>query len=700
MMRNHTMVQKIISLFLSLSLCTVLFPVVTLAAEPEENPPIYTYAVYYYDDDGTTLLSSEIEDSAEETWSTTVRDAEKDGYALLGWASTVGAAAVEFETGSPLELTGGTGENTAILYAVWQAESTDDAEPCLLALGDSITAGYALEDPDAESFPTLLGTALTFAVINSGVNGMTAADLLAALEAGEYDAALSDASLVTLTIGGNDMMAAVYAYIAENTGYTSEQVQTALAAPMENINVAYQLLRKLNDADFWANIDSGLALTLAAFESDLTAIAGYLRQANPDAVILVATQYNPYQWLGESYVAISDAFETGVTALNAVITAQSEEAGYTVADVAAAFAESGTPLTNADTATLTFDFHPNAAGHAVIAAVMCAAYETAQEDSGGASGDASSGGSSGGGSSGGGSSGGSSSGGGSSGGSGSGSSSASYTVTVSSAEGGTVTSSHSSAARGATVTLTVAPDAGYELDSMAVTNASTDASVTLTEVSDTQYTFTMPAADVTVAASFAAVSGAAAHDCSSEQFADVDDAAWYHEAIDYVVENGLMNGTSDVTFSPDADITRGMMVTILYRLDGEPAVAARSDFSDVSDDTWYANGVAWAVEHGIVFGYGDGLFGADDCITREQLAVILYRYAQYRGHDVSAGEDTNILSYDDAFEISEYAIPAMQWACAEGLIEGLDASTLSPNGSATRAQSAAILMRLLENAAN
>ncbi len=184
---------------------------------------------------------------------------------------------------------------------------------------------------------------------------------------------------------------------------------------------------------------------------------------------------------------------------------------------------------------------------------------------------------------------------------------------------------------------------------------------------------------------------------SAEDFSDVDASLWYYEYIDYVVENGLMNGTGAETFEPEAATTRGMIVTIIYRLAGEPEASGEYSFDDVAADAWYADAVAWAAENGIADGYGDGSFGSEDVITREQLATILYRYAQLKGYDVSIGEETNILSYDDALEAGEYAIPALQWAVGAGLINGTSDSTLSPQGSATRAQSAAILARFIQS---
>ena len=177
-------------------------------------------------------------------------------------------------------------------------------------------------------------------------------------------------------------------------------------------------------------------------------------------------------------------------------------------------------------------------------------------------------------------------------------------------------------------------------------------------------------------------------------FEDVGTDAWYSDAVAYVYRNGLMSGTSGSTFSPDAAITRAQLVTILWRMAGSSQVNYLMDFDDVSQDAYYTEAVRWAASEGIAGGYGNGLFGSDDPITREQMAAILYRYAQRMGYDVSIGEDTNILSYTDAPDVSGYAVAALQWACGAGIIRGTgDGSTLTPQGGATRAQAAVILTR-------
>ena len=179
-----------------------------------------------------------------------------------------------------------------------------------------------------------------------------------------------------------------------------------------------------------------------------------------------------------------------------------------------------------------------------------------------------------------------------------------------------------------------------------------------------------------------------------EPFLDVGSGDWFHGNVVYVYENGLMNGVSGALFVPDGTVTRGMIVTILHRLEGEPDASSAIPFADVESGAWYAEAVRWAASEGIVNGLSGTAFAPDDPITREQLAAILWRYAKYKGYDVSIGESTNILSYTDFDKVSEYAIPALQWACGEGVITGRSDGVLDPQGTATRAEAAAMLQRL------
>lgn len=266
-----------------------------------------------------------------------------------------------------------------------------------------------------------------------------------------------------------------------------------------------------------------------------------------------------------------------------------------------------------------------------------------------------------------------------------------YKVTTSAVNNGGVNASPSNAEKGAAITITLSPDKGYKLDKLTVTDGS-GKTVSTVKKSDTVYTFTMPASAVKVGVSYVK----ATETPSETKFNDVSANDWFASAVDYVTGKGMMNGTADNTFSPKANTTRGMVVTVLYRLENQPSTSAAS-FTDVASGAYYANAVAWANANGIVSGYGSGKFGPNDQVTREQLAAILYRYAQYKKYDVSVGEDTNILSYDDAQSISSYAIPAIQWACGAGVVTGKSGSKLDPKGNATRAEVAAMLMRFCEN---
>ena len=184
--------------------------------------------------------------------------------------------------------------------------------------------------------------------------------------------------------------------------------------------------------------------------------------------------------------------------------------------------------------------------------------------------------------------------------------------------------------------------------------------------------------------------------CPIWPFADAAPTAWYHDGVHYCLENGLMRGVSGGKFLPDGITTRAQLVTILWRLEGGPETNGAVRFGDVAGGAWYTQAVRWAAGCGVVKGYDNGCFGPDDAVTREQMAAILYRYAQHKGYDVSAGKDTNILSFNDAFAVSEYAIPAMQWACGSGMVRGIaqkGGMLLAPMDTTTRAQTATLLMR-------
>lgn len=266
-----------------------------------------------------------------------------------------------------------------------------------------------------------------------------------------------------------------------------------------------------------------------------------------------------------------------------------------------------------------------------------------------------------------------------------------YDIVIPSALANTVKADKTKAAAGDTVTLTTAGEG-----TLTVTDAN-GKTVALTDLGSGKYTFKMPSAKVSVGFKTTADQPCdGGKDCPSAPFTDVDTAKWYHLSIDYVLTHKMMNGVSSRAFAPNANLTRGMLVQILYNLEGKPKGIA-AYFSDVQADAWYAEAVGWAAANKVVTGYADGTFRPNAAVTREQAAAILYRYAQSKGIDVSVGENTNILSYVDVQQASEYAIPALQWAVGAGVLNGKNGGRLAPTGTATRAEIAAIMQRWCEN---
>ena len=266
-----------------------------------------------------------------------------------------------------------------------------------------------------------------------------------------------------------------------------------------------------------------------------------------------------------------------------------------------------------------------------------------------------------------------------------------YDVVIPSALANIVKADKTKAAAGDTVTLTAAGEG-----TLTVTDAN-GKTVALTDLGSGKYTFKMPSAKVNVGFKTTADQPCdGGKDCPSAPFTDVDTAKWYHLSVDYVLTHKMMNGVSSRAFAPNANLTRGMLVQILYNLEGKPKGTA-ANFSDVQADAWYAEAVGWAATNKVVTGYADGTFRPNAAVTREQAAAILYRYAQSKDIDVSVGENTNILSYVDVQQASEYAIPALQWAVGAGVLNGKNDSRLAPTGTATRAEIAAIMQRWCEN---
>lgn len=267
-----------------------------------------------------------------------------------------------------------------------------------------------------------------------------------------------------------------------------------------------------------------------------------------------------------------------------------------------------------------------------------------------------------------------------------------YDVEVPAVEGGKITAKPSSAEKGDKVTLTVVPEAGQELRELKVTDGSGKA-IELTENEDGTFTFTMPGGDVEISAVFGCDGGDL---CISHKFPDFDADEWYHDPMDWAIENGyLMGFDDDGTIRPYGGATRAQVVVVLARIAGVDADSySGSGFADVSDSAWYGRAVAWAAENGIVEGYGDGTyFGPDDPVTREQLAVILMRFAKFQGKDVAGRGD---LEFPDTGSASDWAVDALSWAVSEGLLLGDDTTgELNPVDGSVRAELVTVLMRYM-----
>lgn len=239
--------------------------------------------------------------------------------------------------------------------------------------------------------------------------------------------------------------------------------------------------------------------------------------------------------------------------------------------------------------------------------------------------------------------------------------------------------------RGQTVALEAVPEDGYYAASVkAVTSTGT---IWGTDMGNGRWVFTMPDGDVTIQAEFSRQTE------SQLPFQDVKEGDWFYDAVRFVYENKMMSGTGGNKFSPGTTTDRGMIVTILHRLEGNPQ-AGQSSFPDVERGQWYAAAVDWAAEKGVVNGYDNGRFGPADRITREQMAAILYRYAQLKGYDTaSAG---SLTGFTDGDKVSSYAAESLRWAVGAGVITGKDGNRLDPKGGASRAEAATILMRFSE----
>lgn len=261
-------------------------------------------------------------------------------------------------------------------------------------------------------------------------------------------------------------------------------------------------------------------------------------------------------------------------------------------------------------------------------------------------------------------------------------STAQYTIRATAGTGGSISPNGSVRVnRGSNPSFSITADDGYVISQVLVDGQKVGTADT--------YTFENVRANHTIAVTFSAEAGT-----QTARFTDVSTDAWYAEAVDYVARSGIMNGTSDAAFSPDAALTRGMMAQILYNLERRPAADPACTFTDLPSGSWYADAVCWAASQGIVNGYSAERFGPEHPVTREQLAVMLFHYAAYKGYDTDKRGD--LTAFQDSGAVSDWAKTAIAWANGEGLLSGKRGALLDPQGTATRAEVATLLMRFSE----
>ena len=257
---------------------------------------------------------------------------------------------------------------------------------------------------------------------------------------------------------------------------------------------------------------------------------------------------------------------------------------------------------------------------------------------------------------------------------------------------GKLTVSDKRAKKGDTVTITTSPDDGYALDTVTVKDEK-GKEIKLTDLGNGKFSFTMPDSKITIDAQF--VEKTDEIPVVINPFADVKESDWFYNDVMFVYSNGIMAGTGETTFEPNTTTNRAMFVAVVWRLENMPAPENTASFTDVEKGTWYTEAAAWAYENGIASGFGDGTFGPNEKLTREQLAVFLYKYAQYKGYDLTI--TGNIDSFIDKDSVSPWAKDAVTWAVQNGFIAGKDGNKLDPKGFATRAEFAAIIHRFIEN---
>ena len=457
--------------------------------------------------------------------------------------------------------------------------STFAAEPVhVLALGDSISTGYGLTNAEAECFTALLGE--NYTVTNKAVKGNTVSGISQQLKTGILNTKMiTEADVITITIGGNDMLAIFYDKIAEmhQTKYNSDISANDIRTILDELNqanikqnypllvITKQLFSKDN-ANYIMNSQE-FKKALSDYQNKLIDVTFLLKQLNPDVKIIVATQYNPYaEFAGNTlFSSLYKGFEDGVSKLNDTIISGATTGGYMIADVKTAFDLYTTDLYHADPnlSSIDLDFHPNANGHIVLAEIFKATIEETSNNN------------------------------------------ASVAPNVCSFEDISSNDYYAEAVKWAT------------------NNGITSGTSTTTFSPDTACTRGQVITFLWRAA------GSPAPKSTKMPFTDVPADFYYHDAILWAIENGITAGTSDTTFSPYAKCSRAQIATILWRTQKAPVVSGTNPFNDIAADSYYNNAVLWATSEKIASGTSATTFSPDADCTRAQIVTFLWRFLNH-----------------------------------------------------------------------
>ena len=474
---------------------------------------------------------------------------------------------------------------------------------------------------------------------------------IAAMQATAYDQ-IKNSDLITINLANNDILS--YSSMKSTiealngTGNTAlfTQLGVVAAAIKEYGSLGALMSTLISNGVTIAYLGQYMLEGFQLYMKNWNLLIKKIREINPDAEILAIGMYNPFTSLkltDASLLEIGRLMDPMIQMVNAYISLGSEMRNeYKFVDVmgteAFKFPSFFDPTVFAN---FTLMVHPTVAGHAYMAdKILNVLGEGAQGPVKGND----------------------------------------FTVNVpSKVTGGTVTANRTTAKAGEAVTVSVKQDATHDFKEISFTTGGGN-KMMIAPDAEGNYNFNMPSSDVNVVVKFEV--------CPSVKFKDLDRKAWYHEETDFVLSKGYMAGISDTSFAPEANLTRGMIVTMLYAMSGKPD-AGKAPFSDVSSARYYAKAVAWAAENGIVAGFEDGTFHPNDNVTREQLATILCAYAKYiKASEVTAGD---LASFPDGDSVHEYAKEAVAWAIGAGLISGRADGTIAPAANATRAEVAQMI---------